>query len=130
MAPHLNLADSNECEYSQRNADQHERQKPGIDLMAIPVFDYRKGHDNQSDQRHKYAPRPTMFECELRRRNEHEMAFRRGAVPFSGTRLYPTFHFSANLHVPALWFWSRHRLLVVCLFVWLFTMFRQHQKGL
>src|SRR4030081_3474025 len=82
MAPHLDLADSNKCEYSQRNADQDERQKPGIDLMSIPVYDYRKGHDNQSDQRHKYAPRPTVFECELRRRNEHGMAFRRGRYLF------------------------------------------------
>jgi len=29
----------------------------------------------------------------------------------------------------ALWFWSWPGLLVVCLFVWLFTLFRQNQKS-
>jgi hypothetical protein len=29
----------------------------------------------------------------------------------------------------ALWFWNWQGLLVVCLFVWLFTMFRQSQKS-
>jgi hypothetical protein len=29
----------------------------------------------------------------------------------------------------ALWFWSWPGLLVVCLFIWLFTMFLQHQKS-
>jgi hypothetical protein len=37
--------------------------------------------------------------------------------------------FTVVLGGAALWFWSWPGLLVVCLFIWLYTMFRQHQKS-